>query len=133
MPEANLIVAAFLCGLIWTIQLVHYPLFAAVGRDAWPAYEDEHRRRITPLVLPVMAANVVLAVLLVAQEHSAARVLNLALAGSLFVATGAVFGRMHVRLTEAWDDALHRRLVRLNWLRTAGWTAQVAVAVVVAA
>ena len=29
---ANLVVAAALAGLIWTIQLVHYPLFALVGR-----------------------------------------------------------------------------------------------------
>ena len=28
---ANLVVAAALAGLIWTIQLVHYPLFAMVG------------------------------------------------------------------------------------------------------
>ena len=49
---ANLVLAAALAGLIWTIQLVHYPLFALVGAAEWPRYGDEHRRRITWLAAP---------------------------------------------------------------------------------
>lgn len=127
MTAANLAVAAFLCGLIWTIQLVHYPLFARVGNEAWAAYEAAHQRAITPLVLPVMLANVGIGVALV-DPGDALTIVNLALAGGLFAVTGLVHAPLHGRLAAGWDPRVHRRLVTLNWLRTAGWSAQVGVA-----
>jgi hypothetical protein len=129
MIEANLVVAAFLCGLIWTIQVVHYPLFAMVPEAGWRAYEAAHQMRITLVVGPVMVANVVLAVAVALDGTGTLGVLNLALAAGVFAATGAVYAPMHGRLATAWDATLHRRLVALNWLRTAAWTAQTAVAV----
>ena len=50
LPLANAAVACALTGLIWTIQVVHYPLFARVGEAEWRAYEREHQRRITLVV-----------------------------------------------------------------------------------
>ena len=81
MEIANLVAAVALCGLIWTIQLVHYPLFALVGEAQWVAYGEAHRRRITALVLPLMSANVILAAGLVVREQDALRVANVAIAG----------------------------------------------------
>lgn len=128
---ANLVDAALLCGLIWTIQLVHYPLFARVPAAGWPVYEAEHQQRITVLVLPLMVANVglALALLLDGAQPEGVAVLNAALAGGVFLATGLVYAPMHGRLSTAHDPDLIRRLVRLNWLRTVAWTAQVACAV----
>jgi hypothetical protein len=123
---ANLVVAAALAGLIWTIQLVHYPLFALVGAREWPHYEAEHQRRITWLAAPLMLANVGLALAVVTEEASASRVLNAGLAIGVFVVTGFVFAPMHRRLQGA---GAIRLLVRANWARTAAWTAQVIVAV----
>jgi hypothetical protein len=128
MEEANLAVAAFLTGLIWTIQLVHYPLFDRVGQEAWRTYEAAHQRAITPLVLPVMLANVGIAAALVLDEATGLTVANAALAGTIFAATGLYYGPLHGRLAQGWDPVLHRRLVVLNWLRTAAWSAQTAVA-----
>ena len=31
-------------GLIWLIQIVHYPLFSRVGADQFKLYEQEHQR-----------------------------------------------------------------------------------------
>ena len=44
----------FLVGLIWTIQIVHYPLFASVGMEDYAAYQNLHMSRITYVVAPVM-------------------------------------------------------------------------------
>ena len=55
----------FLVGLIWTIQVVHYPLFAAVGTDRFVAYEASHARLITLVVGPVMLVEAATAGLLV--------------------------------------------------------------------
>ena len=43
-----------LVGLIWTIQLVHYPLFDGVGAEGFAAYERRHAAAITWLVAPLM-------------------------------------------------------------------------------
>ena len=32
-------------GLIWFVQIVHYPLMARVGRVRFHAYETDHQRR----------------------------------------------------------------------------------------
>ena len=36
-----------LAGLIWFVQLVHYPLFSFVGAGDFVRYEREHTRRVT--------------------------------------------------------------------------------------
>jgi hypothetical protein len=132
---ANLVDAGLLCGLIWTIQLVHYPLFAAVGAGAWTDYEREHQRRITVLVAPLMVANVALAaaVLLAGGPDAALRGLDAALALAVFTATGTVYSGLHRRLGGGWDATLGARLVRLNWWRTAAWSAQTAIAALIVA
>ena len=129
MELANLIVAAALAGLIWTIQLVHYPLFALVGADAWERYEAEHQRRITWLVLPLMTANVGLGVALFVDDRTSLTAVNGGLAIAVFVTTGLVFAPMHGALEHRFAAARIARLVRANWARTAAWTAQVVVAV----
>jgi hypothetical protein len=126
---ANLVVAAALAGLIWTIQLVHYPLFALIGALEWPHYEAEHQRRITRLVAPLMLANVGLGLAVLAEDASASRVLNASLAIGIFIATGLLFAPMHRRLETHASTAAVRLLVRANWARTAAWTAQVLVAI----
>ena len=34
----NVAAVLFMAGFIWTMQLVHYPLFDLVGEEAFPAY-----------------------------------------------------------------------------------------------
>ena len=43
-----------LTGLIWTIQIVHYPLFEQVGEDRFVRYHERHMRRITWVAGPLM-------------------------------------------------------------------------------
>src|SRR5919199_6412005 len=101
---ANLLLAAYLTGVIWLVQLVHYPLFAAVGREAWPAYEAEHRRRITVVVAAPMLAQVPLAVLLLGGALAWA---NLACVAVAFGSTLGWLGPMHGPLEARWDPVLH--------------------------
>ena len=35
----------FMAGVLWTMQLLNYPLLALVGRDAFVGYESAHNRR----------------------------------------------------------------------------------------
>ena len=42
-----------LVGLIWTIQLAHYPLLAGIAADRYPRWQRLHMRRITAVVAPL--------------------------------------------------------------------------------
>lgn len=123
---ANLAATGMLIGLIWTIQLVHYPLFAAVGPAAWPTYAAAHGRRVTVLVLPWMLLELGTAVALLRWRPALLTApeawLGAALVAVLWLSTGLVQGPAFTRLAAAWDPALHRRLVGTNWVRTAAWT-----------
>ncbi len=50
----HLAVTCALVGLIWFVQLVHYPLFAAVGEAGYPDYQRRHVRWTTVVVAPLM-------------------------------------------------------------------------------
>lgn len=63
---ANLVVTGYLAGLIWCIQIVHYPLFATVGDAAFPGYHRAHLTRISAIVAAPMVVELVLSALLIA-------------------------------------------------------------------
>ena len=60
-------VAATLCmvGLIWFVQIVHYPLLAQVGRDGFRRYEMDHQRLTTWVVAPLMLTELTTAFLMI--------------------------------------------------------------------
>ena len=45
-------VTIMMAGLIWFVQLVHYPLFSLVGAPDIGRYEQEHTRRVMWIVGP---------------------------------------------------------------------------------
>lgn len=120
----------FMTGLIWTIQLVHYPLYERVGAGASAGYVSEHMRRISWVVGPVMVTELACAVLLCAVPASGPgfdmgeRWIGLAMLGLIWISTAAMQGPMNTALARSFDPALVRRLVRSNWIRTALWTAR---------
>jgi hypothetical protein len=133
LTGVHLAATAAMAGLIWCIQLVHYPLFAAVGPERFVAYEARHRFRISFVVGPLMAVETLAAVVLaVAPPEGLGRALpliGLALLAVLHTSTVAVQVPLHERLAGGFDPALHRRLVRSNWIRTAVWSARTCLAV----
>lgn len=126
---AQAVATLALAGLVWFVQLVHYPLFARVPRDAFAAYEREHARRTTWVVAPLMAVEAVCAVVLLALEPGAPTVLGALLLGVVWASTFLVQVPCHRILERGWDMAAHRRLVRTNWLRTGAWSARGAIAI----
>jgi hypothetical protein len=128
---ANLVASAAMTGLIWFVQVVHYPLFAAVapvGDDGFRAYETSHRFRTGFVVMPFMGLELLAAVALVLATPDG---LPRAAAGGLLVLLLVVLGTTflvsvpaHEALNRGFDAAAHRRLCRTNWIRTAGWTAR---------
>lgn len=123
-------VACFLAGLIWTIQLVHYPLLSSVGHEVYPVYQARHEQRITWVVAPAMLLEVLLAVSLAARQSPppgtgcALFLLALIWASTFFLQVPA-----HRRLGKGFSTDAHTRLVRTNWIRTAAWTVRAVIAI----
>ena len=123
----NVASSLFMAGLIWTIQVVHYPLFAKVGAEGFIDYESTHQRLITYIVAPAMFAELITSVLLIWIRPEAIP-LSLVIAGIVLVAinwlsTALIQMPLHLVLSKGYDRRAIRRLVRSNWLRTAAWSA----------
>jgi len=122
----------FLAGMIWTIQVVHYPLFAAVGESSFPAYEAAHSSRITwVIVVPWALQGVTTVLLLLAPPEGVPRWMvwtAAVLAAIPVVVTIAYSVPAHAVLGAGFEADAHRRLVSTNWLRTTAWTAHGVVA-----
>lgn len=119
-------------GVIWVIQMVHYPIFDAVeqGEDGerWRSFGDRHRRTISLVVGPFMAVEGLTGIWIVIDPPgSSGRLLPLVAALLMAVAYGVtafVSVPLHDRLTDVFDHDAHERLVSTNWPRTLAWTAR---------
>jgi hypothetical protein len=114
-------------GLIWVIQLVHYPLFAEVGQAGYERYQAEHVRRITWLVAPLMLAELGCALclaLISSPEQRLMRFGALALLVVVWLSTALLQVPQHSLLAKGWSSEAHLKLLRGNWLRTLSWSAR---------
>ncbi len=113
-------------GVIWVMQLVHYPLFAQVGPETYATYQTLHMQRITWIVGPVMLVELATAGLLAAGYAALVPSVQvwtgLGLLALIWVSTGLVQAPLHGLLTDGFNARWHNWLVRSNWLRTVAWT-----------
>ncbi len=119
-------------GLIWFVQIVHYPLFHWVGRDGFCEYERRHQRLTTWVVAPLMIGELVSSVLLLFQLDGVRwtwAFVGFCLVLLNWLSTIFLLVPCHRSLQDAYDEAVVCRLVRANWIRTFAWTARVYVAV----
>jgi hypothetical protein len=122
----NVVATIYMTGVIWLVQIVHYPLFGAVGAAEFAAYEARHRRRIVPVVLPMMALELITAAWLAlhgvpgvdGRWFAVGFLLCLLLAASTFL----VQMPLHQRLERNFDPVAMRALIVTNWVRTSLWT-----------
>jgi len=123
-----------MCGLIWFVQAVHYPLFAWTDTTHSPDYPDENQRRTAPVVLPPMLVEAATAALIAANPPPAigrpAALVGLALVVALWISTLLVQMPLHGRLKHSGHTPESvASLVRTNWLRTVLWSARAVLAI----
>lgn len=112
-----------LFGLVWTIQLVHYPLFKYVEAPHWPRVHSFHSRNITFIVFPLMLIELLTSVQLFMEASNFTNIVSLTCALFSWLLTAAVFIPLHHRIATRPLLDVFSLLVRLNWLRTLIWTA----------
>ncbi|WP_146448679.1 hypothetical protein [Bythopirellula polymerisocia] len=113
-------------GIIWFVQVVHYPLMAYVGIGLFSTYSRLHQKLTTLVVAIPMLAELFTAVLLLVSfptvRSSAVFWSATILLGIIWVST--IFRQMpiHHSLLAGYDEQQIQRLVRTNWLRTFAWS-----------
>lgn len=125
---ANLVATLSLVGLIWMVQVVHYPMFDGVGRDNFIAYQKRHQFLITFVVGPPMLIEAMSSLMLVwyppaGVSHSMV-LAGISLVFVIWISTAAIQVPCHTKLLQGFNQTAHRRLVRSNWIRTIAWTAR---------
>lgn len=123
-----------LVGLIWTIQLVHYPSFLSIADDSYADFQERHMRSMAQLIgFPWLIEGLSVLGLFVFAPDTQTRVI--ATVGGLLEALiiGVTIGSAipaHEVLTRGFDPDAHRSLLRSNWIRSAAWTARGIIAIV---
>lgn len=117
----------FMVGLIWFVQVVHYPLFDRVGADESPRYAADHQRLTTWVVGPPMLVEALTAaalLLVLPVELRGWAWLGLALLAGVWLSTALLQVPQHQALLGGFSAAAYRKLVLSNWLRTVLWSAR---------
>lgn len=115
---------AFLTGLIWTIQILHYPAFSYIDGGKFKQFHGFHSRNITFIVLPVMAIELLTAGYLAYGLGTTWTWVNLGGVLLLWISTFVVSVPLHNSLAAASDPKIIQRLVITNWIRTVLWSSR---------
>lgn len=123
---ANTAATFVMIGVIWVMQIVHYPLFANVGAAEYPAYQMAHMVRISAVVMPVMLIEAMTAFALALTPPSGVQPLVLWIGLGLIVliwgSTLVFQDAQHGALARGFNAEVHAALVSSNWLRTIAWS-----------
>lgn len=129
----NIVSTLFMTGVIWFVQVVHYPLFNGVGLEGFETYETRHSNLTTFVVIVPMVVELITAALLVWKRPTLLNSwevwLGLGLVGIIWLSTAFLQVPQHSKLALGFDAAAHGLLVSSNWLRTVAWTLRSALVV----
>lgn len=121
---AHLLCAAYMTGVIWFVQLVHYPMLHLSNGTESESGHRQYTHRMGFVVMPVMLTELVLQGMWLAQEAVPAAWLGAGLLFLIWASTFFIQVPCHHELQVHFDRSVQRKLVVTNWIRTLSWTAR---------
>ena len=120
----HLIATSVMVGVIWVVQLVHYPSFHFVELKQYTNFQRFHMARISYVVIPAMLTELFTLITIVISMD---QIDTLFLASAIllifiWLMTAVFFSGVHQKLTLGYDQTVVDKLVKLNWGRTLLWT-----------
>ena len=116
----------FMIGLIWFVQIVHYPLFGYVGSKEFETFHEHHKTLITPVVGFVMIVELVTTGILIFQipvgMPNWTVIVGIILIGVIWISTLFLQIPYHNKLSSKFDKNVIMMLVNTNWIRTICWS-----------
>ena len=131
---AHAVATWYMVGLIWFVQVVHYPLKATMKEPEFTQYQQLHMKRTGWVVGPAMlleaGTTAWLALNPPTPNLESYTLLGIGLLGIIWGATAVFLVPLHNRLLNGYDKRAIRSLCRANWIRTFGWSARGVIALV---
>ena len=122
----NLVLSFIAVGLIWTIQLVHYPSMRYISKDKFTEYHNFHSMRISILAIPLMLAELVTSIMLWYQNFNntvqTVFLVNLIIVVLIWLSTFLIQVPLHNALSKEKNTEKLTKLIFTNWIRTILWT-----------
>lgn len=117
----------FMTGVIWIVQIVHYPLFRHVDAKEFKKYEASHTSLIGFIVVPAMLFEITSGIYILFSDFLSGEQYLLFLVASIlllviWLSTMLIQARQHRVLSSGYNLAIINSLVKYNWIRTIGWT-----------
>ena len=119
----HLIFSAIMVGVIWVIQLVHYPSFHFIDKDIYDSFQKFHMNKISIIVVPVMILELATGVLLlIGNSKNILIIISFCMLILIWGITGLFFSDVHGKLISGYNELIVNKLVSMNWIRTVLWT-----------
>ncbi|MFQ1001115.1 DUF1772 domain-containing protein [Modestobacter sp. SSW1-42] len=130
LAVAHLLLVGGYAGFQWTVRVLVYPQFTAVPAAAAAAYQASHSRRISLVVGPLFAGQLVTTGWLLLDRPDGVRlagvVASAACLATVLAATALLAVPRHRQLAAGFDAVAHAGLLRADTLRVVAATANVA-------
>ena len=116
----------FMVGVIWFVQLVHYPLFRFVSKEKFSQFEKSHSRYASYVVIVPMLIELVTSIMLLKWYPTSIPyyllLLGFILVVIIWVSTFFLQVPSHSILSEGYKFKEIQWLVRSNWIRSIAWS-----------
>ena len=122
ISEIHFLSTSLMVGIIWVIQLLHYPAFHFIKESDYVEFQHFHMERISFIVVPVMVLELFSAFMLVYYIQSNLLILCLIILLFIWLITFIFFTKLHQSLLDGYDKTIVDKLVRINWSRTILWS-----------
>ena len=123
LEQLQYLVTFALIGLIWTIQLIHYPAFQYIESDRFVEFEKMHTVKISFIVAPLMLIEIITSVMILTLSphlfESSVLLFTIVL---IWLSTFFLSVPCHQILAKGKDDLVIQKLIHTNWLRTILWS-----------
>ncbi|WP_234573220.1 hypothetical protein [Rhodohalobacter sp. 614A] len=121
---ANIFSSFALSGLIWCVQMVHYPFFLRSDQVHFVEHIAFHKNRISLIVAPLMILELVTSGILSFQSetHTGLNIFGFVVVILIWLVTFSVQVPLHGKLSNGYDEQTIQKLIQTNWIRTFLWT-----------
>lgn len=122
----HLLTTAMMVGVIWIVQIVHYPAFDFVDEKKFRDFSLFHQQKITYVVGPLMIIEFMTGLYLL-PKFSLIFSGSMVLLVIIWLVTFFFSVKEHNILLSGRDEESINRLIKTNWTRTLLWSARLVI------
>ncbi len=116
----------YMTGIIWLIQVIHYPLFKLVGEHTFNNYHKVHTQKTSLVIAIPMLLEILTGLYLIvgdeAYRNNFIFITAFILLIFIWVSTFFISVPKHNILSKGFNDLEVNALIKTNWIRTIAWS-----------